>query len=505
MLSESDKTSSLVIQFAVVVAWAAVLTNVVLMALRAYSAISFSEPLFVVTSGAEEESALSIWKFIAGKTLYTDPHKIPFVASTYNWLYYYLYGGVTRFFITALSLDIAWLPTIGRLISLAITIIGIAALYWACRILMPSKSFSEKLLLPIAMFVFIGPLVGFWAISLNVELAATVCTVLAAICFYKFFNDRPELAIILTSIFGYLAWCFKQNHIFVAGTLILFLLLRKEWRLVVIVCVIFGAGWAVAVVGGSEAYVKMLFHKSVDTTLLVSRLIRNLSNFAIKATPLIALLAICLGYLATRRTWAEILREPNTMFSLCGLAVTLTLSLIMSAKHGASENYYFVVTIFMVFVSICLIPRFIKSQTEIRLSASILICGWVLNIIASGSVIAGVNGVLSVRHWHDRHVAEKACFKDLPGPLLPVSRSYLTMPWITPSEPRFNLYYTYLKDRKAGRWLEGGGIGQLIENGYFGTIILAKNSPKEFDDGKIEKYYSLTPSPCEGHAVYLRK
>ena len=69
-------------------AWVTVGFNILLMSLRAVSAISFSEPLMVITSGAEEDSALAIWKYIKNLPVFEDPHRLPFTASAYNWLYY---------------------------------------------------------------------------------------------------------------------------------------------------------------------------------------------------------------------------------------------------------------------------------------------------------------------------------------------------------------------------------------------------------------------------------
>ena len=93
-------------------AWVTVGFNILLMSLRAVSAISFSEPLMVITSGAEEDSALAIWKYIKNLPVFEDPHRLPFTASAYNWLYYAFYGELTAFFIAALSLSDSWIPTI---------------------------------------------------------------------------------------------------------------------------------------------------------------------------------------------------------------------------------------------------------------------------------------------------------------------------------------------------------------------------------------------------------
>ena len=98
--------------------------GVLLIAVRGYYAISFSEPLQLVTSGAEYESLFVIWKYINGLTVYADHTRIPFAGSFYNWVYYFFYGEVTGAGLNHLSLGDAWLPTVTRLITAAGAVYG---------------------------------------------------------------------------------------------------------------------------------------------------------------------------------------------------------------------------------------------------------------------------------------------------------------------------------------------------------------------------------------------
>ena len=74
--------------------YAACALAVVLMALRAGSAISFAEPLQLATSGYEQESLLAVWERLHGHAVYVSRWDEPFRWAIYNWLYYETYAVV---------------------------------------------------------------------------------------------------------------------------------------------------------------------------------------------------------------------------------------------------------------------------------------------------------------------------------------------------------------------------------------------------------------------------
>jgi hypothetical protein len=488
-------------------AWFAVAVNVVLMAMRGASAISFSEPLLVITSGAEEDSALAFWKTIHGLPVFEDPHRLPFVASAYNWLYYAFYGKITGAVLAALSLGDAWIPTIGRVISLVLTAVGIGLAYWALRLLAGRRSeVPPAPLAALAAFLFIGPLVGFWAMSLNVELAATLCAIVAMIAVFAWHEHHPGRAVAVACVAAYLAWCFKQSHVFMTGAVVVFLLARREWRLLSLSLMFFGAGWGLAILGGSEPYVKILFFKGTDATLELSTFIRNLVNVATKTTPVAALLAVVL---LARRDWRalgrDLFADHKALFSLVTLAVTLPLTMVMSAKQGAAENYYFVAVVAAAFAAVAMLPHLGVTERGRRIWQGLAVAGWLAAAAASATVLAGWNGVLSVRDWDSRHRAEIDCVRDLPPPLLPLSNPYLSLPWLYPHGPHFNLFYNYPRDRAAGRWFERGGVGGLIREGYFGTVLIGPGGEPVFDGASLTEKYRPLRTSCTTLTPYVRK
>lgn len=486
-------------------AWLGVLAAAALMAARGWSTFSVSEPLMVITSGTDEETALILWKYVHGERLYSDPNKFPFTATYYNWLFYVFYGTLSGAVVKLLALDIAWLPVIGRWISLGWTVLGFAGGVAILRDATAPDSLPRRLALPYAAFVFFGPLVGFWAFALNVEIAATVCGVLATLAFVRLYDNAPVRATLLACLLAYAAWSFKQSHVMIVGALGLFLLIRRDWRCLAIVCVTQWGGWGAALAIGSEAYVKTLLFIGTDKTLEFPRFLVNLTNLVSKTTPILALSLVALPALfGTSARRAAIVADKHALISLCGLFVSALITIPFSAKQGAGENYYFLLTFFMVYAALALL-RSVPAQRAAGLGSSgVLMVGWLAGIAAIVSVFLGVNGRISVQNWHDKNLAQSRCLAGMPSPLLPVANPYMALPWATQGEPRFSISYNYPRDRSAGRWFEQGGFGGLVERGYFGTIILAPGATPSFDGADLTGRYRLAKANCAGIDIYVR-
>src|ERR1700761_6181945 len=76
--------------------------------LRAHSIISFNMPNQIITTGCEEESIYAIWKFVHHKMIYSDEFLPPFAISSYNWLFYWIYGSLTKLVFFVNNMGDAW-------------------------------------------------------------------------------------------------------------------------------------------------------------------------------------------------------------------------------------------------------------------------------------------------------------------------------------------------------------------------------------------------------------
>ena len=84
-----------------------------------------------------------------------------------------------------------------------------------------------------------------------------------------------------------------------------------------------------------------------------------------------------------------------------------------------------------------------------------------------------------------------------------VSNPYLALPWITPAKQPFVLHLNYPFDRAAGIKMESGGIGGLIDRGYFATLALDKGRKGRFDGSNLKRYRSR-PGVCAGLILFDR-
>ncbi len=80
---------------------------------------------------------------------------------------------------------------------------------------------------------------------------------------------------------------------------------------------------------------------------------------------------------------------------------------------------------------------------------------------------------------------------------------YLSLPWMLSSGQHFIIHFHYHFDRAAGIEMEGGGIGGLIDRGYFATFALDKGSNGHFDGSDLKRYRAR-PGDCSGLIIYDR-
>jgi len=488
--------------------------GVVLMAVRGFYALSFTEPLQLVTSGAEYESLYAIWKYVHGLTLYSDHTRIPFAGSFYNWLYYVFYGQITKWILGALSLGDAWLPTITRLI----TATGIVYGTWiTARLFLEFPAAGDdnlkRLGLAFALLIFFGPLMGFFGIATQPDIWGFAFDVTAIYVFLRFYERRPMVGLGLFWLFAYLAWSFKQIFIFSTGTVGLFLLLRGDWKMLGILIILSVLAWGTTLALGGTQYLKnILTLGGVTISLTWSQLLRNLGNAGIKFLPLLLGLAgVMVATVRSDRIRALIqnavssitTKTPDTPFGLAllGIIVTGVIVIPASAKLGAAENYYFLFSFFLSLALLSALAKVAETGAWPAIVSLPLSMGWLLHGLAICLVLGGVTGVLSTRPQHVSMSLVSKCLieKNLPGPIF-IASPYLSLPWMLPAEQHFVVQTNYRWDKPGGIKMEGGGIGGLMDRGYFATIAITG----ETFDGSDLRRYRLRDDKCGSYGIFDR-
>jgi len=89
--------------------------------------------------------------------------------------------------------------------------------------------------------------------------------------------------------------------------------------------------------------------------------------------------------------------------------------------------------------------------------------------------------------------------KDLRQPMF-VADQYLSLPWMIPAKEHFVVQTNYRFDKPLGIAMEGGGIGGLIDKGYFASIAIVGNN---FDGSNLRQYRNRNEK-CGAFTIFDR-
>lgn len=479
----------------------------VLMGLRLGGVVWFSEAMQAPTSGWEEESLFALWKAVTGADVYADGQRIPYAISFFNWLFYETYGGVVGDGLAILSLGVEWLPTAARLLTMLGVVTGAVLCHASLVTVAPPVGRAGTVLAGcFAVLVFAGPLVGFFAMTARPDVWGTVFEVLAVLVFWRLYPRRPMGAVLAAAPAAYAAWAFKQVDVFAAAAIGLYLLWRRRWGPLGAFCAVMFAAYGVTLWLGTDAYRESLLAASRQG-FSIDQFMANAINFGLKSTPALAALAgIALAAAASARLRRELAGDDRLAFAVCGVVASAVIALPASSKVGAAENYYFALFYFLCLAAVTAYAR-IQASPGIedrarRLAMGGGILGWAATAVAVGLVLAGLQGVVSVAPQHQANLRKSQCMAGLEPPLF-VETQYLALPWMNPSRPLFILSFSYAADRAAGRGFERGGVGGLIEDAYFGALVL-KRPDGVFDGARLDAY-ARRPGTCANLYVFTRR
>ncbi len=481
-----------------------------LFGVRLSSAVSFAEPLQLVTSGDEMSSLYALWKAIQGHVIYVDRFSEPYDAVVYNWLFYQSYGWVVGWLQGLLSLGDDWIPTLGRLFTVALLAVGVVAARGA---LMRGGRFSgggyDLLCWSFAVFLMFGPLLGFWSMTVRADPAAMVMEASGVLAILVLYPRSRIGAILAAALFAYLGWAFKQNSVTLAGAFGLFLLARRDWFGVVFFSALLIGAWALTLGLGSEYYVRSVMFADYPLVFKVSRGLRNLANLAVKSGPALLVLGVlAVVVLRSADLRRHFWRSDGLLLGMAGIATSLLVAVPSSFHSGASESYYFSLSFFLALAAVAGFGVAVQEDEKwAQTLAWAGVLGWGTLAGAIGLVFTGVVGITDVRDQHARYLKAKACLDPLPRPLF-VNDIYLSLPWMTPGNKSYVLSYIYAYDRARGAPFEHDGVGGLIEKGAFETVVLgggAEGPPEMFDGGSFARYSPAPAASCAGYWVLIRK
>ena len=486
--------------------WLSLFVTAVLMAVRLYHGISFAEPLQFITSGDEQASLFAIWKAVNGLDVYVDPTKSPYSMSFYNALFYESYGAWTRTWMSALSLDDAWLPTVSRFFTLLGVVAGWGlSLMLFQRIAVPRDAVAALIAPFAATILFIGPLMGFWAFTVRPDLWAFVFEICAVFAFVRVFGTNRHAAAVLAAVLFFGAWMFKQAAVSAVCGVGLFLLIERQWRALFLFSAVYLALSFGTLFSGDALYRQSIFFAQIELEYVLAHALRVWANAIVKTLPIFLPLLVVFYGLATRPVFRQRFFESwISRFFLYGFAASAGVIFVLSIQNASAENYLMAPTVFaaglMIRGYVCMDDaadvRMFMGRTWLGAAAIHgLLCVFVLT---------GVAGVLDPSlKTHPKWVDMSRCINKFDKPIF-VQDTYLSLPWMVESAEPFVLSYTYDRARAAGLAHEKSGIGGRIEAGEFRTLALVTDDTETGYDGAKLNNYRLRPEQCGDLFIWSR-
>ncbi len=476
-----------------------------LFGVRAVSVISFSEPMQVHTTGDEFTNFFYIWKYVQGLPVYNNRFDSPYSATVYNWLFYYSYGIFTKVILGIFSLKDAWLPTVSRFFTLMAIVSSVVASYVAFVRASRAQDRTDKVMcLAFAVFLMFGPLIGFWALTVRADFWAMFFEIIGTVLFLSHYPRRRFSAVIFLIIAVYLAWSFKQGNVFSAGGAGLLLLVRRDWKPLLLLVTVLPAAWGITFLVGDSLWAHVILMSDYPFFFSVERMLRNIANFGVKTGPILLFLAGLAAVVIKSRGRMVMLWRNDTFVLGAGAALLATVvSIPASAQHGGAENYFFTISYFLCLMMMASLPILrMEGGSALKIPVLAGSVGWVTLSAAVILVLTGFTGVTSVRSQHDNYMAMKRCADTLPRPLF-FNNPFMGLPWMTPGNTPYVFSYVYYAERAMGRKFQYGGFGGLIAKGKFAAIVNSSRQKKI--DGATLDHYSLVKRPqCSGLYVYMR-
>ena len=186
--------------------------------------------------------------------------------------------------------------------------------------------------------------------------------------------------------------------------------------------------------------------------------------------------------------------------SFCGLFAWALILLPFSSKVGSADNYHFI-ALFFLLLGIGGALQILLEKNSALFNISIAFAG--ILFVTSVGIVLSHGGLANISKQHEEQLALKQCLSHLPQPIFVVNH-YGSLPWMNPSPISFVLAYNYWSDRHANRAFEHNGIGGLIQQGYFNTLVLPKNISNQFDGASLANY-SAEPQACTGYLVFTKE
>ncbi len=443
-----------------------------------------------VTSGCEEESFFAIWRLVHKQPVYSDPAQPPYAAAYFNWLFYRSYGAVVTPAVE--SRGAVALVRYGRLFTLVGALCGASALgVLAWRLIPSSKPAVRAGGLAVAAFTFLGPLAGWWIVTVRPDLWATTLASCGLVLLLVLWRHAPVKAAAVAAVCFYAAWSFKQNFVQSFGISLIFLLFHRRWKSAAILLALSTLGWCATMFALGPDYRSALLSTVAASSYKLMFGWENLGDAFVRILPLIAA-AGCLPFLRPPDNEPPIVRDTLRL-GVIGLPLALSLSFAASCKFGASINYYFTPMFFVALLALVSLSRATSLYPAgMALIGMLALCVYLL---AARSLHLRPDTVAITRQrW--------ALWQNAPSPRYSDDQRF-NLPWLNPSAPVYFTAFHYANWRAQEKTFAHDGIGGLIRRHHFAALLLPDFIRDTYDGSSLDGY-ERGPSAA-GVALWLQR
>ena len=252
----------------------AILLGIIALSIRLTS-VAHQADVYLTTT--EETSVYAIWRVQNGFPLYQFPYEGNYTLTLYNFMFYYFYAYALSIF----GVENEGILLYGKLVSLGFGVIGFVGSLILFRRMTRDRSVSRwgRTLgqLVIASVWVTSNFIQLFSLTIRPDMAGWSFVVLGLLAAITCIQNKSIRLAILASFFFWLAWSFKQSlAISFACTCLYVLLVRRDWKLFLGLCLPFALLTALSIFIGGEAYTYNIFEAPKLSEYLISRVPRGL-------------------------------------------------------------------------------------------------------------------------------------------------------------------------------------------------------------------------------------
>ncbi|MES2692478.1 MAG: hypothetical protein V4773_03320 [Verrucomicrobiota bacterium] len=431
------------------------------------------------STGCEEESFYAVWRAARGQEVYADTARLPFASAYFNWAFYRSYGAFVRPIIEQHG-DAA-LPFAGRLLTLIGAVAGALVAGLLCAALLREQPGEIRWLgIALGAAAFLGPITSWWIVTVRPDIWAYALEACAVALLLWQYRTRPKLSVFLATLLFFASWSFKHNYVAGLGAALVFLLVRKDWLGAALMTIVSIALWGTTIATMGASYWESI-RSSTHADFSLGNGLGIGKQALMKSLPVLVALPLVLRTLFLRRhtTSPRTLAGDALLLGAIGLALSTLLTFPSTCKIGAASNYYFTV-----FFIACLAVCAALALNRATYTPLLVALGLATVLVAP---LTGKFGTLSLRPSALDLAERWRAWQQQPEPRYSFDLR-LNVPWLVRTSPPIVLAYNYDWDRRHQRTFESGGIGGLIEQGYFASLFLPADTTTHHDGGSLKRY-----------------